>query len=99
MPLKRPVKVAERSDKTDDVKNDQTNRMNPFAKPRKVSLLMREAYRSGAADGIPYYGARKSGIWFPQDDSKDGESVERPANNISKLMAIELFLPETRQSS
>lgn len=72
MPLQRPVKVAQKSAVSEDSNKEQTKKMNPFAKPRKVSLLMREAYRSGAADNVPYYGVRKNGVWFPQDDSGDG---------------------------
>lgn len=44
----------------------ETLSMNPFAKPKKKSLIVREAIRSGAADGVPYYGSRKSAVWVPQ---------------------------------
>lgn len=44
--------------------------MNPYAKPRKMSLIVKEAVRSGAADGTPYYGVRKSGVWIPTAPGK-----------------------------
>ena len=45
--------------------------MNPYAKPRRMSLIVKEAVRSGAADGTPYYGVRKSGVWVPTAPGKD----------------------------
>ncbi|XP_067945421.1 uncharacterized protein [Watersipora subatra] len=56
-PLKRPNKVVAESSKNSE--------MNPYAHRSKRSLVVREAVRSGAADGTPYYGVRKSGVWVP----------------------------------
>lgn len=58
-PARRPNKIIDSS------REDKVGEMNPYARTRKQSMIVREAVRSGAADGTPYYGSRKSGVWIP----------------------------------
>ena len=61
-----PIKRNKVEDKKSEKKEDWLSSMNPFARPKKMSLLVKESVRSGAADNNPYYGTRKSGVWFPE---------------------------------
>lgn len=64
IPIKRKNRIEDK--KSDEKNNDFLYGMNPFARPKKMSLLVRESVRSGAADNSPYYGTRKSGVWIPE---------------------------------